>query len=205
MQHIKNVIFDLGGVVMNLDFNKTFKTFENLSGKDFSRIFSKSKQFEFVSAYETGKISSGTFRDKIREALEIEVDDQTIDQAWNAMLLDFPLENIEYVKSVHLQKRTFILSNTNDIHKRKAEKILAETLPGFTWEDMSEKAYFSHIMGDRKPNESIFRTVLEGNNLSAKETLFVDDSPQHIEGAKKVGIHAIHLTNGITIRDLKII
>ena len=205
MEHIKNVIFDLGGVIMNLNFNKTFEAFKKLSGKDFSAIFSKSSQFDFVSDYEIGKISSALFRDKIREVLEIEVADKEIDHAWNAMLLDFPTQNLEYVKKVNRQKRTFILSNTNEIHKKEAENILAKSHQNLKWEDLAEKAYFSHIMGDRKPNESIFETLLEENNLKPQETLFIDDSPQHIVGAKKVGIQTIHLTDSKSIIDLEII
>jgi len=205
MEHIKNVIFDLGGVIMDLDFSQTFNAFQALSGQDFREVFNKAKQYEFVSAYETGKISSHDFRNNVREALNIDVTDQEIDTAWNAMLIGFPIEHINFVKEVKKYKRTFILSNTNEIHKRAAEQILGNTESGLNWNALAEKAYFSHIMGDRKPNTSIFRTVLSENNLQANETLFIDDSPQHVEEAKNTGIHAIHLKDGMSILDLGII
>lgn len=205
MEQIKNVIFDLGGVIIDLDVNKTFQAFNKIIGKDFTQIFSKSQQSQFVTDYEIGKIDSSTFRNHIRELLQVDTSDQAIDDAWNAMLSDFPKRNIEFVRNVSLHKRTFILSNTNEIHKQAADKVLLEKHNGSTWEKLVEKAYFSHIMGDRKPNESIFRTVLNENQLIPEETLFIDDSPQHVEGASKTGIQTTHLKDGMSITELGII
>jgi len=205
MEHIKNVIFDLGGVIIDLDFNKSFEAFSKMSRKDFNQIFSKAEQFQFVTEYEIGKIDSHTFRNHIREELEINATDQAIDEAWNAMLSDFPKKHIDFVEKVSQHKRTFILSNTNEIHKQAADKALLDKHNGTTWEKLVEKAYFSHIMGDRKPNESIFRTVIDENQLIPEETLFIDDSPQHIVGAGKTGIQAIHLKDGMSITALGII
>lgn len=204
MQNIKNIIFDLGGVILNLDFKKTFAAFEALSSKDFSPIFNKANQYKFVSLYETGKISSAEFRKNIREVLEVDVDDQAIDTAWNAMLLDFPSKNIEFIKEVAKRKRIFVLSNTNEIHKTAAEKILEREHPGLTWNKLFEKSYFSHIMQDRKPNTSIFKQVIDENGLIPSETLFIDDSIQHVEGAKKAGLNAVHLKDGMSITELNI-
>ncbi|UZR95171.1 HAD family hydrolase [Chondrinema litorale] len=204
MQNIKNVIFDLGGVILNLDFKKTFSAFEALSFKDFTPIFNKVYQYEFVSLYETGKISSEEFRKNLREVLEIDVEDQVLDAAWNAMLLDFPLKNIQFLQEIGKRKRIFVLSNTNDIHKTAAEKILEKEHPGITWDKLFEKSYFSHIMQDRKPNISIFKQVLNENGLLASETLFIDDSIQHVEGAQKAGLHALHLKDGMSITELGI-
>ncbi|MEM1134569.1 MAG: HAD family phosphatase [Bacteroidota bacterium] len=204
MQKIKNIIFDMGGVILPLDFQQTFKAFERLAFNNFEKLFNKAYQHDFIVAYETGEITSAEFRTHIRNILEIDVDDSTVDHAWNAMLVGFPTQNIDFVRQEAKNKRTFLLSNTNVLHLTAAENILTKEHPKVTWEMLFEKTYFSHLVGDRKPNISIFEKVIEENSLVPEETVFIDDSIQHIKGAKKAGLHVIHLKDKMSITDLSL-
>lgn len=207
MNTIDSIIFDLGGVILNLRQANTIEAFSRLSSLDFNHIFALYCQDSLVDNYEMGQLSSEKFRDGIRELLQINCSDREIDDAWNAMLLDIPKERVETLKVLKAQKRTFLLSNTNEIHRLRFESIFQESY-GQEFESLSalfEKTYFSYLMGDRKPNPSIFQRIIDEQNLSPAHTLFIDDNAEYIAGAKMVGLQTIHLTNGLNIQELGLI
>ena len=120
------------------------------------------------------------------------------------MLLDLPVERLRILEKLHAEKRISLLSNTNEIHVEAFESAMKkvhgiQNLSGFF-----DHVYYSCRVGMRKPEERIFEHVIKEQNYNPSETLFIDDSPQHIEGAKKVGLHAYHLraNQGETILDL---
>lgn len=201
-KNIKNIIFDLGGVLLNIDYNLCVEAFRKLGIKKFDSLYSKAKQNDLFDHFEEGKISSPDFRNKMRKFLKPNISDQQIDDAWNAMLLDFPQERLEILFSLKKNHKIFLLSNTNEIHIKKFSEILKRS---FGWQNLSsvfEKEYFSHQIKMRKPHREIFELVLKENNLIAEETLFIDDSLQHIEGAMKTGINSLLLEKEKTILDL---
>jgi len=199
---INNIIFDLGGVILNLDYQITVNAFEKLGLSNPEEMFSKKSQTSFFDDFETGKISVQGFRDEVKKLIPNPVYDQQIDNAWNAMLLDFPLHRFEFLESIKSKRRIFLLSNTNEIHmtwfKEYVNKLFGENV----FFDLFEVAYLSNEMGMRKPNTEIFDAVVNQNNLVPNETLFIDDSPQHVEGAKKAGLHAYWLQNNEDITGL---
>lgn len=189
----KNIIFDLGGVLLNIDYSLATKAFSDLGLTDFDKLFSKAHQTKLFDLYEKGQISSEAFRDHVKSCFNTPIDDSTIDKAWNAMLLDFPPERFHLLLQLKTKHRIFLLSNTNEIHIQYINNYLQET---FGIPDLSgyfEKVYLSYEVGMRKPDAEIFELVLSENNLDPNETLFIDDSIQHIEGAKKLGIHTYWL------------
>ncbi len=199
-----NIIFDLGGVILNLDYSRTISAFAQLGVRDFQSSYSQLLQTGLFDDYERGEITSQDFRDGIRKAFKIEVSDTQIDTAWNAMLLDLPNERLELLRELGKAKRIVLLSNTNEIHIRQFSKALSlehglSDLSGYFL-----KLYYSFEMGMRKPEQRIFQHVLDEQGFDPSETLFIDDSPQHIEGARKVGLHVYHLQveKGETILDL---
>ena len=153
----------------------------------------KLDEAEFISDFEKGLISDSHFRGKICECLDIQSDNETIDDAWNAMLLDIPPTRIDLLKSLATQYRTFILSNTNSIHMRKFETILKDATGIHSLDEVCNKVYLSHQVHQRKPEAIIYQTILTENNLNANQTLFLDDSLINLEGAGKVGIHTFHV------------
>lgn len=185
--NIEAVIFDLGGVLLNIDYTLTIKAFRDLGMTNVEELFSQHQQDSFFDHFETGDISPKDFRVEVRKHLPRGITDQQIDEAWNALLLDFPSDRFSFVKKMSSNKRVFLLSNTNAIHMQWFVPKMKEWF-GEDFFSLFEKAYLSHEIGMRKPNVEIFNWVLEQNNLSPESTLFVDDSVQHIEGAKNAGI-----------------
>ena len=192
---IKNIVFDLGGVILDIDYNLTVKAFEDLGIPNFKEQYSKMSQSNLFDNIETGKISPVEFRDLIREVAQKTISDAEIDTAWNALILHLPQYRIEILKNLQVNYRLFLLSNTNKIHYDDYSEVIKRENGIEGLEPLFEKTYLSHEMGLRKPDPEIFQVVLSENNLVPKETLFIDDSPQHIASAKTLGIVAYHLEN----------
>ncbi len=203
LSNYEAIIFDLGGVIINLDYQKTQQEFKKLFGNDFLEIYSKQSQTDIFNNLETGHISEKQFVEAMQKSSSKTISHQEIISAWNAMLLDIPKERIELLEKIGKQKRIFLLSNTNEIHKTAFDKIVLDNHQMNGLEPFFEKAYFSHLVGMRKPNTEIFEFVINENNLNPQKTLFIDDSPQHIEGAIKAGLNAYYLdVNTHSILDL---
>ena len=192
LKNIEAIILDLGGVILNLDYDLTVKKFDFLNVPNFKKLFSKAEQNSFFDLFETGKVSSQGFRDEIKK-LNPNLTTTLIDNAWNAMLLDLPKERIMLIERLKKDFNVFLLSNTNAIHVESFLKIANQVSPNGNFRNLFDGCYFSNEIGLRKPNESIFNFVLDQHKLSANKTLFIDDSSQHIEGAKKVGLSTHHL------------
>jgi glucose-1-phosphatase len=186
----KNIIFDLGGVLINIDYSLLVNSFEQIGLPHFQEYFSKASQRNIFDLYEKGMIDSAQFRNELRPFCKEGTTDDDIENAWNAMLLDFPKARLDMLLEVRKTHRSFLLSNTNEIHMRYINKYLQFEYGQPDLSAYFEKVYLSYEMGMRKPDAEIFQKVLDENGLNASETLFIDDSPQHVEGAAKTGIHA---------------
>jgi glucose-1-phosphatase len=192
MNTVSAVILDLGGVILNLDYNRTKTAFANLGVRDFDAYYTQFKGSPLFDDLETGKVSRGAFFDALRERSGLALTDDRITAAWNAMLLDFPPERVEYLKVLRKRYRLFLLSNTNEIHHEAFQRIFRGS-QGSTLDDLFDKAYYSHLIGARKPDAEAFRTILEEQGLKASETIFVDDTESNVGGAQELGIQTIHL------------
>lgn len=198
---IENILFDLGGVILNIDYEKTISAFKKLGLSNFDEIYSQFKQERLFDDIETGKISADDFTRRIKDLFSKDVNNVDIESAWNAMLLDLPGERLDLLKKSGKNYRIFLLSNTNQIHYNEYIKYI-EKVHQVDFNGFIEKAYYSHEIGLRKPNQDCFDYVCSQNNLKAENTLFIDDSIQHIEGAKACGINAYHLQKPNTIQSL---
>lgn len=193
-KYIKNIIFDLGGVILNIDYNKTANAFKALGVTEFDSLYSQFKQNHVFDELEKGLSTESEFISSMQEIIPNATPQQIID-AWNAMLLDLPPIRIDLLKMVGKNYRIFLLSNTNDIHF-KAYNSYIEKEFDLNFNSLFEHAYYSHEIHLRKPESECFEYVCETNNLKKEETLFIDDSVQHIEGAVKFGLNTIHHTFG---------
>ncbi|CAN5911218.1 HAD family phosphatase [soil metagenome] len=193
---IKNIIFDLGGVILNLNPAATQKAFIALGLTDFEKQYSTIQQTGCFDDFDCGKISEKEFRDHLKKFLPGTVDDKAIDAAWNAMLLDLPEERLELLESLAKKYRLFLFSNTNEIHVTAFSAYLQKEFGFSDFSDYFERWYYSCRIGKRKPDAEAFQYVLDENGLKAEETFFIDDSQQHIEGAAKVGIKSYLLPAG---------
>lgn len=200
-KHIRHIILDLGGVILNIDYKKTEQAFTELGIADFGERYSQLRQTELFDKLETGRSNRQEFINALRGICGDQTTDDQIVNAWNAMLLDIPLRRLQILQQLQLHFDLFLLSNTNEIHEEAFNKIL-KTQCGFNSMGMFfDKVYYSHRVGMRKPDKEVFQLILDQNSLDPAKTLFVDDSPQHIEGAKALGIQTIYLEPGMTIED----
>ncbi|MEJ5995899.1 HAD family phosphatase [Pedobacter sp. Du54] len=192
MNTFKNIIFDYGNVIFEIDFESTQKKFTQLGITDIQDFFAHKGHNTLFDDFETGSISTSQFRNGIREAANNQsITDQEIDHAWNSLLIGVSGNNHEVLMQVKNRYRTFLLSNNNEIHYNWIIDYLKSTFQIENYDSFFEKAYFSQQMRLRKPNVNIFEQVLKENYLNPEETLFIDDSPQHIEGAKKAGLQTL--------------
>lgn len=195
MQNIKNIIFDYGNVIFEIDFKRTQEALMQLGIKNSTDFFAHKSHHSLFNDFETAAITPAEFRTGIREAAgNKNLSDEEIDAAWNSLLIGVPPGIHEVLLKVKLKYRTFLLSNNNETHYLYISEYLKKE---FNLEDNSslfEKAYFSQHMFLRKPNVEIFEQVIRENGLNPAETLFIDDSPQHIEGAKLAGLNTLLMT-----------
>lgn len=190
---IKNIILDLGGVLLNIDYHLTINAFKKLGIKNFDELYSQAAQNNLFDDLETGHISDQQFLKGLRKYLPEEIKNEEIINAWNAMLLDFPTERLNYLSRLKQQYNTALLSNTNTIHLDFFHQQLQETHQITSLDAYFKSTYFSCAMGMRKPNPEIFLEVCKREGFNPSETIFIDDSIQHVEGANKAGLHAYHL------------
>jgi glucose-1-phosphatase len=203
MENIKNIIFDYGNVIFQLDFSKSQEAWKELGIDNASEFYSHKIQDPIFTAFERGDITAAEFREGIRKITnKKELTDQQIDHAWNSLLIGIPAGNHDLLVSLKPKYRIFLLSNINEIHYDYIMNYL-KTDFGFDGNDhLFEKVYYSHLMGKRKPETEIFEQVLNENKLNPAETLFIDDSPQHIAGAQTLGIQTYLMTAPNSIQKL---
>lgn len=201
--HIRNIIFDLGGVFINLDNSLTEKAFRQLGAKDFSHYFGHGFAASFFVDYELGKITDDEFMSALRTMLGKNVPDADLVEAWNALLLDFPKERIELLKTISNKYRLFLFSNTNSLHLEAVRKIFLKSFPGESLEDHFEKTYYSHILQLRKPDKISFEHIIRENGLDPAITLFVDDALINVEGAMAAGLEGHFLRKGQTVTHIR--
>ena len=191
MKKCKAIIFDLGAVILNINYQNTIDEFTKLGVKNAATFYSKKVQTDLFNQIETGMISSNQFL----KALQKKTNNANIiqvEQAWNAMLLDLPEERLQLIKKLKDNHNIYLLSNTNAIHINAFKEQLGDK-KWLAFCELFDKMYLSHELGLRKPDVKIFEYILKEQKLKAEEVFFIDDSPQHIASAKILGIHCHHL------------
>lgn len=201
MEDIKNIIFDFGGVILNIHHDRVEDAFRELGVKNFEALFSQAVQSDLFKNFETGSITAAQFRAEIRKITSLKIDDSTLDATWNKIIGDYPLHHIEMLQLLKKNYRLFLLSNTNEIHyKHYISKFKEEFNSEF--ESLFERAYWSFQIGMRKPDKNSYEYVIEHSELRAEETLFIDDSMQNIEPANQIGIVGLHLKPEVDVSSL---
>ncbi|MDO1449168.1 HAD family phosphatase [Rhodocytophaga aerolata] len=200
--HIKNLLFDLGGVILNIDFQQVALSFSKLSEKDIPFIRQQIEERRLFYNHEVGKWTDAEFRITVNHMLETSLTDEQIDQAWNSMLFDIPQERIKLLKELRKTYTLYLLSNTNAIHIQEVNRILQRDHQIYSLEDLFDKTYYSHQIQLAKPSADCYQYVLKDAGILPKETLFIDDSALNIQGAKQIGIQTVHLQTPATILDI---
>jgi putative hydrolase of the HAD superfamily len=191
---IDAVIFDFGGVILDIDYGATVRALSQVLKQEPGSFYSQHRQSPLFDEIETGAISEEAFFRGLEAMAGRKVPHNELEDAWNAMLGGVRRERLDFVRDVSQHHRTFLLSNTNSIHKRAFDRTLAKVLGSCeAFEQLFEKPYYSHLLGLRKPDAAIFEWVLRTHGLRPETTLFIDDSEQHIRGARALGLQTYHL------------
>ncbi|MCX7743442.1 MAG: HAD family phosphatase [Flavobacteriales bacterium] len=197
---IKNIIFDLGGVILDIDYNAPIREFAKLNMHNLESIYSIAHPDPMYSLYETGKISTEEFMNYLYSRSPEGTSPTAIFNAWNSILVGLPPHRIEILKQLKQHYRLFLLSNINELHIEGFEAIYRRHFPESSIHDVMDKVYYSCRIGKRKPEADSFLHIVHEQNLELKETLFIDDSAVNVAGALQVGLLArrIHPEQGET-------
>ena len=203
MQKIKNIILDYGNVIFMIDFARARESFTRLGIKSVDSFFGHRGQDGLFDAFDKGNITASEFRDGIRERTNrMDLSDEEIDAAWNSLLIGVPEGKHEILDYLRNKYRTFLLSNNNEIHYAYCMRHIQEKYGIRDNESLFEKTYYSHLVGMRKPDREIFDYVLSDAHILPHETLFIDDSPQHLETAISLGFHTSLCSNDVPLEEI---
>ena len=192
---INTLIFDLGGVILDLSVETTLHSFAKLAQLDNNEVIRRFRSAPGFDVYEKGLMTDNEFRDFVRATYNVTASDAEIDRCWNAMLLGIPVEKLELLLRLKKKYKVYLLSNTNEIHLEYINSKLLKPVTGESNLDVYfHKAYYSQRMLKRKPEPEIFQQLMEENNLSPAQTLFLDDNSSNIESASKLGIQTVLIT-----------
>lgn len=201
LKGIRNIIFDLGGVLLNIDPKKTIDAFDQLGMGQLIGDKGLTYDHEVFYLMEQGKISPEEFRNGVRTLLPVVVTDDEIDRAWTAMLLDFPLVRVNLIQKLKNDFGIYLFSNTNAIHVTKYQSIFRKQ-HGFEVSSLFEKDFHSNEIGYRKPTPSSFQEIIRLSGINPEESLFIDDSLQNVEGAIACGLKGYWLEPGQKIEEI---
>jgi len=202
LSDIRNIIFDLGKVILNLDFDASIQAFQELGLN--RNVLNRQQAYADPVFYqlETGSISPEKFRERVREIVDNPTpSDQQIDNAWCALIGDVPQERVEVLKRLRMNYRIFLFSNTNAIHISRMHAEF-EKKYGFEFPALFEKDFYSHTIHERKPDLVSFQKVIKLASVDPEETLFVDDLEKNIVAAKEAGLKVFWLKDDMEMADL---
>jgi glucose-1-phosphatase len=202
MAELKNIIFDLGAVLININYKKTEKAFIALGFENFEAMYSQFTADAVFEKLETGKISNEDFYDKLISLSNNSVTATQIKNAWNEIILDWRIDSLNFLETLAPKYKLFLLSNTNAIHFEYFSNSLKHETGRTELVSLFTKAYYSHEIHLRKPHADIFEFVAKDANIKITETLFIDDSINNIETAKSLGFKTHLLLEGERIENL---
>jgi HAD superfamily hydrolase (TIGR01549 family) len=202
MQKIENVIFDLGGVLLDIDYNLTRVAFEKLGVAHFDEMYSQANADKLFQKLETGAITEEEFYNQLNQSTSLNLSPREIREAWNAMLLFFREESLDFLGQISKSYKIYLLSNTNKIHFSSFNEIYIQKERKKSFEQYFIKAFYSFEIGLRKPDVDCYEWVLKELEIEPQKTLFIDDSANNIEGARKVGLQTLLLTPEKRIENL---
>lgn len=199
---IKNLLFDLGGVIMDLDRDRCVRAFERLGMKDADDFLGVYGQKGAFLALESGKIDADEFHRQVRPMIDrAEVSDDEIDSAFNEFLVGIPVERLEALRTLRKDYKIYLLSNTNPImiNSRIAEEFRKESLE---MADYFDGIFTSYEAGCCKPGKEIFDYTEREGQIKPEETLFFDDSQANVDAARSYGFNAVLVRPGDEFKNL---
>jgi putative hydrolase of the HAD superfamily len=199
---IKNIIFDLGVVLFNLEYELTVEAFKTIGVDNHEELFSEAGQLMLFDRFERGEIKVPEFLKGMQNLIPGGATDQSIIDAWNAMLLGFPQSSIDLLEALRPHYQLYLLSNTNDLHFARFHEIIKKQHGLDGLDQYFTGLYYSHNEGLRKPEPAFYQRLLEQERLVPSETVFIDDMIKNIQGAVDVGIKGVLLEREVMVTDL---
>ena len=197
---ITTLIFDLGGVIVNLDWDLCVNNFKKISVNNMDSLISTTLQKGFILEYEQGEISSDDFRREVRKYASEKVSDEEINYAWTSLLVDAPEEKLQLLLDLKKKYRIFMLSNTNELSFEHCRKSFFSQ-NGHQIEDYFDKCYLSYTMKMNKPEPDIFEALLKDAGLRAEECLFLDDGIHNIKTASELNFNTEYIEPYSSVTD----
>ena len=198
---LRNIVFDFGGVLVDLDFKRSFSAFRSAGFFDIEERLNAAKRDQIFDLYENGEISTARFRNEVRKHLSYSLFDKDIDYMWNEMLVGIPSYKLDLILHLKKRYRIYLLSNTNELHWNYACDCLFK-YKGYTIKDFFIKPYLSYEMHKVKPNAPIYEEMLSDAGMEAEETLFIDDLEVNCKGAAALGIQTQRYKVGTNLSEL---
>ena len=199
--NFKNILFDLGGVILDINVLATQQRFYEMGFPSKLMQYPHSMTTDLFYRYETGKMDTATFRNEIRRSAGVEMSDRVFDDAWNAMLVGVPRERTLLLNRLAGHYKLYLLSNTCPLHVEVFERMYLQ-VSGQTMQEVFEKLYYSHEIGWHKPDREAWEYVIRDAGIVPEETLFLDDNIHNIKTSQELGFQAIHIHERISITDL---
>lgn len=184
---IKNIILDLGGVIVDIDYNGPVEAFKQLHIQNLEEMYSQKAANPLFEKLEVGAISNQSFIEEIQKLSTAPITAEQITHAWNRILGNFRTNTVDYILQLKKQYNVYLLSNTNAIHQTCFEATFQEQF-NFPLQNCFHKIYYSHQIGLRKPYATAYQFVLNDAQIEANQTIFVDDSPVNIPAPHSLGI-----------------
>lgn len=198
---IKNILFDLGGVILDIDVQATLKQFYELGFPSDLLQYPFNMNTDLFFKYEIGKINTAQFRAEIRKKSGVEMTDEAFDKAWNAMIVRIPEERTALLKVLAKRYNLFMLSNTSALHAPVFEKMYKD-VAGITLQEAFTKIYYSFEIGCHKPDLEAWKFVINDAKILPEETIFLDDNIHNIKASQELGFRAIHIHERTNLMNL---
>ena len=198
---IRNILFDLGGVILDINVTATQQKFYELGLPPLFMQYPENMLTDLFFKYETGKLSTEAYRDEVRRLSGLDLSDESIDEAWNAMLVGIPAERTRLLGKLKKRYRLYMLSNTCPLHVPVFEQMYYDAA-GVTMHQVFDRIYYSFEIGQHKPDRAAWEHVIRDANIQPGETLFIDDNIHNIKASQELGFQAIHMHERTTLTDL---
>jgi glucose-1-phosphatase len=190
------VLFDLGGVIVDIDYQKPLKAFMNLGISGVEHLFLNGGPDSLFYRYERGEVSSGVFFESLRNYAVSAISIDEIQAGWDSILVNLPEHRLDFLNALRQQYPLYLLSNINDSHQLAFRKMVNDVRPGYDFDSLFVKAYYSHELGMRKPEHRAFQHILKTHSIQPEKLLYIDDSEEHINSALELGISAKRIQPG---------
>lgn len=196
------IIFDLGGVIIDISPQASMQAFADLTKKPVLQITESIRQAGVFEQYESGLLTDEEFFELLRQTLDSNISSEKLIGAWNALLGNIPVHKVETIQALSKKYRLFLLSNTNKIHYNAVQQILADSTQITSFDSILEGVVLSYEVRMRKPESSIYKHVVDTFGLLPSRTLFIDDHLPNVEAAANFGIGSVHYPIDTGIKDL---